>query len=136
MKSFITLQLLPLLAAASPLLNIASIHRQAAPLLSSVESEPISDSYIVVFKDHVTQNLASVHQDWVKNVHLTSEDSKNELRKRSLDPFSVNSFNGLKHTYNIAGGLLGYSGHFDEEVIEQIRSHPDVSFEDTWKRLK
>jgi hypothetical protein len=23
--------------------------------------------------------------------------------------------------------LLGYSGHFDEDVIEQVRRHPDVS---------
>jgi cerevisin len=35
-------------------------------------------------------------------------------------------FHGLKHTYNIAGGLMGYSGHFDEDTIEQIRQHPDV----------
>ena len=127
MKSFISLSLLPLLAAASPLLNIATIHHQAAPLLSSVESKQIADSYIVVFKDHVTQNLASLHQDWVKGVHVASENEKNELRKRSLRPFSDSSFDGLKHTYDIVGGLLGYSGHFDEDVIEQIRRHPDVS---------
>lgn len=36
-------------------------------------------------------------------------------------------FHGLKHTYNIAGSLLGYAGHFDDETIEQIRRHPDVS---------
>jgi len=34
----------------------------------------------------------------------------------------------LKHTYNIASEFLGYSGHFDEAVIEQLRRHPDVEY--------
>lgn len=33
----------------------------------------------------------------------------------------------MKHTYNIPG-LMGYSGHFDEDTVEQIRRHPDVEY--------
>ena len=80
-----------------------------------------------MFKDHVTHNLAVDHHDWVHNLHTTTQTRKTELKKRSQTPFVDELFHGLKHTYNIAGSLLGYSGHFDEEVIEQIRRHPDVS---------
>ena len=40
-------------------------------------------------------------------------------------------FEGMKHTYDIAGKVLGYSGHFDDEVMEQVRRHPDVSTSET-----
>lgn len=127
MKSFAILSALPLLVLGSPLLNIGTIHHEAAPILSSVEATEIPDSYMIVFKDHISHSAASVHHSWVQNIHSTSENSKNELRKRSQSPFLGNAFDGMKHTYSIAGGLLGYSGHFDEAVIEQIRRHPDVS---------
>jgi len=35
---------------------------------------------------------------------------------------------GLKHTYNIPGGLSGYSGAFDDATLNEIRKHPDVAF--------
>jgi len=49
-------------------------------------------------------------------------------RKRSLFPSAEDVFEGLKHTYNVAGNLMGYSGHFDEDVISEVRRHPDVAF--------
>jgi cerevisin len=114
-------------AAASPVLFDAT-HNDAAPILSSQNAVEIPDSYMIMFKDHVTQNLASAHHDWVHDLHTTTQVRKTELRKRSQEPFFDEFFAGLKHTYNIAGSLLGYSGHFDEETIEQIRRHPDVSW--------
>ena len=124
MKGYFALSLLPLLASASPVL-VDSIHNEAAPILSSTQSQEIPDSYIVVFKDGLSHSSASAHHDWVQDQHLQIETSKRDLLKRSQLPFTT--FGGLKHTYNIAGGLLGYSGHFDESVIEQVRRHPDVS---------
>ena len=121
--------LLPLLASSSPIL-VDTIHNGAAPIESSSNAKTIPGSYIVVFKDHVTHTGAAAHQDWVQMLHLATEDSKTELRKRSQVPFVTEMFEGLRHTYNIAGSLLGYSGHFDEEVIEQVRRHPDVSLPD------
>ncbi|EHK99056.1 putative Subtilisin-like proteinase Spm1 [Glarea lozoyensis 74030] len=105
-----------------------TIHGDAAPLLTSSNSEAIPDSYIVVFKKHVTEASASDHHSWVQNIHSESENVRSELKKRSQFPITTDIFEGLKHTYNIAGDFLGYSGHFDDEVIEKVRRHPDVEY--------
>ena len=87
----------------------------------------IPDSYIVVFKDHVKENSAIEHHTWVQELHTS-------LKKRSQIPLLKagsewlnDAADGLKHTFNLAGELLGYSGTFDESVVEEIRKHPDVS---------
>lgn len=127
MKGIIALSLLPLLAAGSPVI-VDTIHNNAAPVISSSNAKEVPDSYMVIFKKHVTQRDASAHHSWVQDVHLSTVTRKQELRKRSQTIFSDDTiFEGLKHTYNIAGGLLGYAGHFDEDVIELVRRHPDVS---------
>ncbi len=122
MRGLASLALLPLLASASPVLNTRTIHNDAAPILSSTQSKEIPDSYIVVFKKHVSQTSAAAHHGWVQDLHLSTQKTK-----RSQIPFSADILGGLKHTYDIVGGLLGYSGHFDDDVIERIRRHPDVS---------
>ncbi|KAK4544675.1 hypothetical protein LTR36_003924 [Oleoguttula mirabilis] len=114
------------LAAASPILVDSSIDKDSAPILSSANAKEIADSYLVVFKKHVTGKHAANHHSWVQDIHLKS--AKTELKKRSQTPLTDDIFAGLKHTYNIADSLLGYSGHFDEHVIEQIRRHPDVEY--------
>jgi cerevisin len=119
------LSLLPLLAFASPLVTIDTIHNGAAPLLSSLESKEIPDSYIIVFKKQISPAAAFAHHSWVQIQHEEIENMKRELRKRDQIPMAI--FGGLGHTFDIAGGLLGYSGHFDQDVIERIRRHPDVS---------
>lgn len=124
MKVALVLPLLPLLASASPVI-IDTIHNEAAPVLSSTQATEIPDSYIVVFKKDVTHASATSHHDWVQDQHIEIETAKRDLSKRSQ--FPITAFGGLRHTYNIAGGLLGYSGHFDEDVIERVRRHPDVS---------
>ncbi|KAF4764239.1 hypothetical protein N7455_011054 [Penicillium solitum] len=126
MKGFLSLTVLPLLAAASPV-AVGSIHNDAAPILSSMTSQDIPDSYIIVFKKHVDQSSASAHQSWLQEVH-TAHTGRMELKKRSLFDFDFEAFMGLKHTFQIAGSLTGYAGHFHEDVIEQIRRHPDVDY--------
>lgn len=133
MKGIAGLTLLPLLAAAKPVIKAdnsfghQSIDNDAAPLISSVDAETIPNSYLIAFKDHVDHSGASAHHSWVQDIHEQTQNDKLELRKRSQEPFLESVFDGLKHTYNIAGSLKGYAGHFDEDVIEQIRKHPDVS---------
>ncbi|KAK4989326.1 proteinase B [Elasticomyces elasticus] len=128
MKAFLGLSLLPLLAVASPILNTETIRDEPAPVLSSVNSKVIPDSYMVVFKKHVKHTDALAHHGWVNDLHLSTQNAKTALKKRSQIPLVASDlFQGLKHTYNIAGALLGYSGHFDEDVIEEVRKHPDVS---------
>ncbi|KAL8990254.1 MAG: hypothetical protein Q9177_001048 [Variospora cf. flavescens] len=119
---FAALAALPLLASSSPVTS-RSIHDDAAPILSSTQAQQIPDSYVVVFKEHVSHTAATAHHSWVQDQHVEIAKTKRELSKRSLT-----TFGGLKHTYNIPGGFLGYSGHFDEDVIEKVRRHPDVEY--------
>lgn len=124
MKGFLGLSLLPILAAASPVI-VDSIHNGVAPVLSSMNSKEVPDSYLVVFKKHVSAESAAAHHSWVQDIHSSQ---RTELKKkRSLFGFDGTDFGGLKSTFNVADSLLGYSGHFDEDVIEQVRKHPDVS---------
>lgn len=125
MKGLLALTLLPLLATASPMIGVNTIHNGAAPVLSSSLSKEIPDSYIVVFKKDLPHSSATGHHEWVQVQHHECAKAKRDLHKRSQTPFQT--FGGLKHTFNIAGGLMGYSGHFDEDVIEKVRRHPDVS---------
>ena len=126
MKGLLALAVLPLLASTSPVIGIDTIHKDAAPILSSTQAQTIPDSYIIVFKKDVSHKVATAHHCWVQGQHEEVQKTKRSKKsKRSQIPFTT--FGGLKHTYNIAGGLLGYSGHFDEDVIERVRRHPDVS---------
>lgn len=127
MRGLFSLSLLPLLASSAPTFSTETIHEGVAPLLSSANSVEVPDSYIVVFKKHVTEASASEHHSWIQDIHSTSETQRTELRKRGQFPITTDIFEGLKHTYNIAGDFLGYSGHFDDSVIEEVRRHPDVS---------
>jgi cerevisin len=127
MRGLIGFSLLPLLASSAPTFNTETIHEGVAPLLSSSNAVEVPDSYIVVFKKHVTEASASDHHTWVQDIHTEVEGQRTELRKRSQFPVTTDIFEGLKHTYNIAGDFLGYSGHFDDAVIEKVRRHPDVS---------
>jgi len=122
------LSLLPALAVASPMLQVGTIHKDAAPILSSTQSKEVPNSYMVVFKKHVKESSAKEHHDWVQSIHTKSSNERMELRKRSQFPVTTEIFDGLKHTYNIIGGMVGYSGHFDDETIEAIRRHPDVDY--------
>jgi cerevisin len=131
MRGLIGFSLLPLLASSAPTFSTETIHEGVAPLLSSSNSVEVPDSYIVVFKKHVSEAAASDHHSWVQDIHLNSETERSELRKRSQFPITTDIFEGIKHTYNIAGSFLGYSGHFDDSVIEKVRRHPDVS--DFWR---
>jgi cerevisin len=116
---------LPALAAASPTFQVETIHKNAAPVLSSTSTKEVPNSYMVVFKKHVKD--ASKHHDWVQSVHTKNNEERMELRKRSSQfPVTTEVFDGLKHVYEMAG-MKGYSGHFDDETIEAIRNHPDVS---------
>ncbi len=134
MKSFITLTLAAY-AYAAPAFNTETIHGDAAPILSSSNAEEVPGAYIIKFKDHVTEKSAADHHTWVSSIHdawvKTFPEDKSErvleLRKRGVGlSLSDEVFRGLKHTYKIGNGFLGYAGHFDDSVIEQVRRHPDV----------
>lgn len=112
------------LAAASP--SIETIHDGAAPILSSTSAETIPGHYIIKFKKDVSESAVTDHHSWIQQIHGEGEEQRTELRRRGLD-VSDDIFSGIKHTYKIADGFLGYAGNFDDEAIEQVRRHPDVS---------
>jgi len=112
-------------AVAAPSVSHGSVHGDAAPLLSSSNAEVIPNSYIIKFKKHVTAGSASDHQMWIQKLHGNRESVHMDLKKRGL---IEDAFKGLKHTYKIGQDFLGYSGHFDDETIEQVRRHPDVEY--------
>jgi cerevisin len=114
-------------ASAAPSFSIETVHDGAAPILSSAGAEEIPNSYIIKFKKHVTDASASSHHSWIQKIHGAREDERLELRKRSQFPMADDVFRGLKHTYKISSDFLGYSGQFDDSVIEEVRNHPDVS---------
>lgn len=112
-------------AAAAP--TVSTIHGDAAPILSSTNAEVIPNSYIIKFKSHVSDSSASNHHSWIQKIHASKEDERIELRKRGQMPLVDDVFRGLKHTYKVGEQFMGYSGHFDDSVIEEVRRHPDVS---------
>ncbi|KAF7935715.1 hypothetical protein BELL_0198g00090 [Botrytis elliptica] len=128
MRGIFSVSLLPLLVSAAPTFSTETIHEGVAPLLSSANSVEVPASYIVVFKKHVTAASASEHHSWVQDIHSNGEAQRTELRKRGQFPITTDIFEGLKHTYNIGSDFLGYSGHFDDSVIEEVRRHPDVEY--------
>ena len=84
-----------------------------APLLSASNAEIIPNSYIVVLKENAELDS---HLVWF-NTLLTAQ----LVRGKEV--------NSLKHVYSIADGLMkGYSGVFDQEMVDQIRSSPEVSY--------
>lgn len=126
MRGLVTLSLAAC-AVAAPSFSTETIHDGAAPILSSNNADEIPNAYIIKFKDHVSESSASDHHSWIQKIHGEREDERViELRKRG-EILGDDVFRGLKHTYKIGNGFLGYSGHFDDRVIEQVRRHPDVS---------
>ncbi|KAI8632851.1 peptidase S8/S53 domain-containing protein [Xylariaceae sp. FL1651] len=115
-------------AAAAPSFSYETIHDGAAPIISSSTAEEVPNSYIIKFKDHVSESSASDHHSWVQKIHGDREGELTELKKRSQIPIVTDTFSGLKHTLKIGQSFLGYTGHFDEAVIEEVRKHPDVEY--------
>ncbi|KAK3310817.1 subtilisin-like serine protease [Chaetomium strumarium] len=115
-------------AAAAPSVSYGTIHGDAAPILSSSNAEVVPNSYIIKFKKHVGEDSASAHHAWIQEIHTNRETERADLKKRGQMPLVDDVFRGLKHTYKIGQEFMGYSGHFDDEVIEQVRRHPDVEY--------
>lgn len=97
------------------LTEILLISLAAAILHPDTETNPneITNSYIIVLKDEVSQSVFSQHFLWLKE---TNEQLSNPR------------FAGQKHQYDI-GAFKGYAGEFNDLTIERIRARPEVCFE-------
>lgn len=65
MKGVISLALAAGAVASPVIVNVGVRDTGAAPLLSATNAEEIPNSYIIKFKDHVTEDHAAAHHSWV-----------------------------------------------------------------------
>ncbi|KXS10972.1 hypothetical protein M427DRAFT_115414 [Gonapodya prolifera JEL478] len=92
-----------------------------APLLSSTNAAVIPDRYVVVLKKDLHPDTVRSHGLWVaESCHHYSKHAKRD----SVGAF----FTGVKRFFSVGDSFQGYAGHFDDNVLEQIRSHPDVAY--------
>ncbi|RKP36753.1 peptidase S8/S53 domain-containing protein [Dimargaris cristalligena] len=90
-----------------------------APLVSSMDSKVVPDSYIVVFKKNLPEDALHSHFN-----HLTTFIDMANLESGMFEGEDPNE---LRHVYRMPD-LLGYSGRFQPEILERIRSSEDVDY--------
>jgi hypothetical protein len=96
--------------------------------INAISQPTTPKTYIVIVRDHLSSEIRDSHHRWLEqtisryNVRGGSEQSRAQI------PFELkdSQISGLKHTYNINEQLVGYSGHFDDGLIEEIRRNTDV----------
>ncbi|CAO3653567.1 unnamed protein product [Cunninghamella echinulata] len=93
---------------------------ELAPLHSSSRSDLIQDSYIVVLKNHLNDTHLQDHALWISNLIKEASPFMNWLHPKE-DNF------GIKHVYDTPS-LKGYSGKFDKNMLQAIRSSEDVAY--------
>ncbi|EAU91702.1 serine-type endopeptidase [Coprinopsis cinerea okayama7 len=83
-----------------------------APVIASEHPHgTVNNSYIIMLKDGVTDQLKTNHLNFLQTLHRT-------------DPL-VSDFQGIQKVYE---GIHGYAGHFSDSVIEQLRTLPEVDY--------
>ncbi|GME98536.1 unnamed protein product [Ambrosiozyma monospora] len=109
-------------ALTSPTVQLLA-EEDAAPMLSADNFVP--NSYIIMFKEGLSENVFDFHQLWVQD--LVSQSMSTLSTPEQISEFSVENGGGLKHVYNFDGTTLGYSGKFTPEVVKMLLRHPDVA---------
>ncbi|KAI3404611.2 hypothetical protein KGF56_002606 [Candida oxycetoniae] len=116
-------------------LGIDLNHKVLAPIVNIDSTRDIiPHKYIVVFKQGISANEASFHQEWVALTHANSLGQLQLAENQELkDSFlaSTSDFQvegGIIDSFNINDLLSGYSGYFLDSTIELIRANPLVEF--------
>nr|ADB92602.1 serine protease 1 [Actinomucor elegans] len=94
-----------------------------APLYISPEAEVIANSYIVILKDNLKSHEIKEHATWISS--LAQKSNENFRMSDWLNPHAATA--GIEHVYDTPN-LKGYSGKFDDQVLEAIRQSDDVAF--------
>ncbi|KAG1846718.1 hypothetical protein C8R48DRAFT_779465 [Suillus tomentosus] len=90
---------------------------KVAPLIASDHPYgTVNNSYIVVLRDDLPQAVVQNHYNFLQMAHASDSDSL----------FGDGLAEGVRHFYD--GHIKGYGGEFTENVIEQVRRMPEVSF--------
>ncbi|KAG1445507.1 hypothetical protein G6F56_009892 [Rhizopus delemar] len=93
-----------------------------APLYIPPTVETVQDSYIVILKDHLEVEDIEQHAEWIQT--LTQQNQKDRLFEW-LNPHT--SSHGIAHVYDTPH-VKGYSGRFDEAILDAIRQSNDVEY--------
>lgn len=93
-----------------------------APLYIPPTVETVQDSYIVILKDHLEVEDIEQHAEWIQT--LTQQNQKDRLFEW-LNPHT--SSHGIAHVYDTPH-VKGYSGRFDEAILDAIRQSNDVIY--------
>lgn len=105
------------------------LNEQLAPVVNAESTRDIiPHRYIIVFKNGVTADEISFHQEWVA---LTHTNSLAGLDKQ--DPFfestkDIKAEGGIINSFDIGNILSGYTGYFVDSTIDLIRKNPLVAF--------
>ena len=84
-----------------------------APLIASEHPHgSVNNSYIIVLKDNISEELKVNHLNFLQALHTS-------------DPLVGDELSGVQRVYE---GIHGYSGRFTESVIEQLRTLPEVDY--------
>jgi cerevisin len=111
------------LANAKPL-SYQDPDNNMAPLYISPEAEAIANSYIVVLKDHLSVSDIKEHASWINSIASVNNKQNHHKISDWLSPHAASA--GIEHVYDTPN-LKGYSGKFDDYVLEAIRQSDDVS---------
>lgn len=76
----------------------------------------IPDKYVVTFKNGVSQAAIDAHTSWVSSVQAVN----------AARGFATAEPPGVERVINI-NNFNAYTGSFDQQTVEEIRSSPDVS---------
>ncbi|KAG1898950.1 peptidase S8/S53 domain-containing protein [Suillus fuscotomentosus] len=88
---------------------------KVAPLIASDHPYgTVNNSYIVVLRDDLPQAVVQNHYNFLQMAHASDSLLGDGLAE------------GVRHFYD--GHIKGYGGEFTENVIEQVRRMPEVSF--------
>ena len=87
-----------------------------APLYAN--DRHIKDKYIIVFKKNVNPEEIGAHLNLIAKEHTSSNDNVH------IDSIT----DGILDTFSVDGLLNGYFGHFNEKLVDLIRSLPIVDF--------
>lgn len=126
--------LLPLLALATPLttfdLRGLDSSGQLAPL--SIEGEPLDSNYIVVLKPEVGLAGLQAHLTGVEGVVALSASSNVDDNALVHPGTGERLEQGvIRHVYSpnkLGKGYYGYAGAFPRDVVDVIRSRPEVQY--------
>ncbi|KAI8979524.1 serine protease [Mycotypha africana] len=109
-------------ASAVPMMNPTSFSEgeSVAPLYTPIETEAVRGSYIVVLKESLSATQIGDHAEWISA--LAAGQSFNRA-----DYLSETEDIGINHVYDMPN-FKGYSGKFDQKVLEAIRQSDEVAY--------